>query len=675
MKSALNRIFSTILLTTAALAAGCASSQRSVEGTFPYGESDLSDASPQEVSEFGAIERTYKQRQWDTALKKTRAFISQHPKSAILDQVYFVRGLAYLGLKQNAYALICFKHVIALTDQDIIKNMALYNKAFIESEQSQNDEARTSLDAVRLGALPEYDRSKFFVLLAKVNQKRGDSLGAAQAVLNAFRYKDPTPGGNPTLMGAMENFLVEQLAGINSLPAVERLVDEFSDLPQAHHLLHRAAELSMASGDPSRAKAYAERLLAQHPSSSHAPFAQSLLRQAAPVAHADTRTNPARIGVLLTLSGKFSKFGYKTLRGIELALGVFVAPGEKIEAHGLTLVIQDDRGEEEGATRGVEELVAKHEVAVIIGPLLSKLGDAAGRKADELGVPLISLTQKEAAGSEMVFNAALTPEMQIRELVRVARDVRGAKDFAVLAPSSKFGREYSRVFWNEVQRTGERMRGYELYPADETDFRTYIDSLVGLTYPDARGPEIAQLNEMKAASQLKLSNKRMSKMFSLKPIVDFDAVFIPDDPKSLGQILPTFAYKDVEKTLFLGVNTWNTGELLTRAAQYAEGAIFVDAYFPGSQQPGAIQFQNRFQAVYGSSPSSMEAIAYDAANIVASIMRGGASSRGEIRDRLRGLREFPGVMGKITYEDGRLTKRLAILTVKGGKIEEIAERQ
>ena len=71
----------------------------------------------------------------------------------------------------------------------------------------------------------------------------------------------------------------------------------------------------------------------------------------------------------------------------------------------------------------------------------------------------------------------------------------------------------------------------------------------------------------------------------------------------------------------------------------------------------------------------MEAIAYDAANIVASIMRGGASSRGEIRDRLRGLREFPGVMGKITYEDGRLTKRLAILTVKGGKIEEIAERQ
>jgi ABC-type branched-subunit amino acid transport system substrate-binding protein len=296
-----------------------------------------------------------------------------------------------------------------------------------------------------------------------------------------------------------------------------------------------------------------------------------------------------------------------------------------------------------------------------------------GKKAQELGVPLVALTQKEAVGGDYVFNAALTPAMQVRELVRFATEKAGAKRFAVLSPTSKFGEEYANAFWDEVDRVGGSIRGYETYPENETDFRAYIDKIVGLAQTDARAHEVEELKLLKAATPVKTHSKKFDRMFDLKPIVDFDAVFIPDEPKVLGQILPTFAYRDVEKVLFLGINTWNSQELLARAGQFAEGSVFVDGYYAGAESPSSKKFMEEYRETYGSEPSLVEALAYDAANIVASLIRdGGAGSRSSLRDKIIGLRDFPGVAGKISYQEGRLTKRLQFLTVKNGRIEEVA---
>ena len=373
---------------------------------------------------------------------------------------------------------------------------------------------------------------------------------------------------------------------------------------------------------------------------------------------------------MLTLSGKFGKFGYKALQGIELALKVFQPSSD---AAPLSLVVMDDQGDQDRALAVMDELFYKHHVAVIIGPLVSKLAEPMGKKAQELGIPLIALSQKEASGGDYVFNAALTPAMQVRELVQYATEKAGISSFAILSPQGRFGDEYVKAFWDEVDRVGGAVRGCEAYANDETDFREYIDKLVGLASTDARAHEVEELKLLKAATPVKSRSKSFQRMFDLKPIVDFQAVFIPDDPKALGQILPTFAYRDVEKLLFLGINTWDNNELIARAGQFAEGAVFVDGYYSGSQAPSSKKFAEEYRATYGSDPSSVEAMSYDAAHILASLMKGSdVTSRADMRDRIMGLKDFQGVTGKISYRDGRLTKRLSLLTVKSGKIEEIA---
>ncbi|MBI3557340.1 MAG: ABC transporter substrate-binding protein, partial [Deltaproteobacteria bacterium] len=136
------------------------------------------------------------------------------------------------------------------------------------------------------------------------------------------------------------------------------------------------------------------------------------------------------------------------------------------------------------------------------------------------------------------------------------------------------------------------------------------------------------------------------------------------------------AYRDVDKLLFLGINTWNSTDLIARAGQYAEGAIFVDGYYAGSQSAFSKKFIEEYRATFNSDPSLVEALAYDAAHILASLMKSGdLTSRADMRDRIMNLRDFPGVTGKISYRDGRLTKHLSLLTVKGGKIEEVAFQQ
>ena len=58
----------------------------------------------------------------------------------------------------------------------------------------------------------------------------------------------------------------------------------------------------------------------------------------------------------------------------------------------------------------------------------------------------------------------------------------------------------------------------------------------------------------------------------LPPIIGFDAIFIPDDLKALGQIAPMLAFNDVNTVTLLGTNLWNSPEFGKRA-QVAEKRV------------------------------------------------------------------------------------------------------
>ncbi len=105
------------------------------------------------------------------------------------------------------------------------------------------------------------------------------------------------------------------------------------------------------------------------------------------------------IGCLLPLSGPFAIYGQEVLNGIQLGMG---ASGE---GRNTELLIEDTQSNPDVAVSKVEELVRKGHVMGIIGPLTRKTATAAAKESQRLGVPIITLTQKEGITEEgdMVF--------------------------------------------------------------------------------------------------------------------------------------------------------------------------------------------------------------------------------------------------------------------------------
>ena len=96
------------------------------------------------------------------------------------------------------------------------------------------------------------------------------------------------------------------------------------------------------------------------------------------------------VGCLLPLSGPFSIYGEEVLNGIQLGMGIL---RDSYQDSVLELVIKDTEGKPEQALSGLEDLVKNEKVMAIIGPLSSRTSMAVAGKADELGVPIIALTQ------------------------------------------------------------------------------------------------------------------------------------------------------------------------------------------------------------------------------------------------------------------------------------------
>lgn len=617
------------------------------------------------------MDSDYRNKQYKLVLDDSKKFIKQYPSSALLELVYHLRSLSSIGLKQYPNAISQLKRTleIARSRPNINENLVTittYNLAYVHFEMGQTDQANFYLQEINPNSLDANNRARYYMLKAKIARMNQDFTLSGQNILLAIQNYQPD---KKTALKPLFTFLDEILEHIDNPVTIEKWISDFSETSAGDRLYYKSAMMYQKQGDKSNANALFEKIVTLFPESQYVGIAKDNLK----VVEHSAALDSAKIGVLLTLSGKYAKFGYKTLQGIELAFKIF--NNRSGGTDNTSLIVMDDQGEPSVAAQKMEELFYKHNVVAVIGPMSSKVVEAAGNKANELGLPLVTLSQKEFPnqnGTSYVLNAGLTASLQVQSLIKYATEKLNIKRFGMLAPATKFGDEYTKLFWDEIDKRGAQVRGFETYPNEETDFRIYVDKMVGLSAQDARSKEIEEMKALKAAIPIKKKTKKFDRLFDLRPIVDFDAVFVPDDPKVLGQLIPTFAYRDVDNMLFLGTNTWNSTELISRAGKFAEGSIFVDGFFANSKNPKIQAFIQDYQATFASDPTVMEAVAYDAAKIVQGIITvNSISSRSEFKDYMNKVKDFAGLSGPIQSQNGTLQKTLHLLTLKSGKIEEI----
>ena len=491
--------------------------------------------------------------------------------------------------------------------------------------------------------------------LFKSQDSIGDVLAALQT--SAEAQSNPLLAKEAEAYRLKSNDIIENKL---SPPELEKVANQESLGVARAKAFQRLGEMSLESHDPDGARRYFSKAIAVAPTSEAGVRSQENLDQLESI----RRVEPKTVGVVLPISGRHGAISQKTLRGVQMGLGLYNNYPSSFK-----LAVVDSEGNPDNARRGVERLVREDNVIAIIGSVLSKTAPAVAAKASELGVPSIALSQKAGitdAGPN-VYRNSLTSEMQVRYLVKVAMEEMGMKKFAILFPNDLYGVEFANIFWDEVLARGGQIVGAQNYSNKETDFRYPIQRLVGTYYVEARADEYKLRLKDWSDAQTKKSARTTPPEDLLPPVVDFDAIFIPDSVKAMGQISAMLSFNGVKGVKLLGTNLWNVPGVAKRAGHFANSLMFVDSFVSTEPQFMNSIFARDYKAIFNEEPGIFEVQGYDAALLLRQLISQGATNRESLSSALARVQDFPGAVGPLSMtQQKEIMRPLVALTLDNG---------
>jgi branched-chain amino acid transport system substrate-binding protein len=515
----------------------------------------------------------------------------------------------------------------------------------------------------------------------------GDGAAAVRWLLRV-RDQEPEPAQRAALEAELREVVDQHVSFVDVRRLVETLPEHEFPRPL---LLYKLGRIQYHVRDYAGAQESLGAYLEDEPNGAYAAGAKSLLARMAALA----QVKPTRVGVLLPMSGKHRSYGELALQTIRLALGV----DKNDRGAGLELVVRDTKSDGVVAAQMAESLVVDEHVVAILGPIFSYAAVPAGRVAQQLGTPILTISTADELPTlgPYVFRNALTNRDQVEALVDYAMSILQMRTFAVLYPRHPYGEEMLQLFWDAVERRKGEIRGVESYAMTDTTFTTQVKRLVARDVLALRGDfrRAEQECDRQPDSYRKARCKDEVKK-NLKPIVDFDGLFIPDYPKTIPMLSAALAFEDIivetdarrlriiEKTLgrkvkpvtLMGGSGWNSAQVPERSGRNVENALFTDGFFPEADDKAVAEFVNAYQKAYRRTPRLYpEALFWDSARMLGQVIRTQRpGSREALRAALSALSDFPGVSGKTSFGGTNDAKRpVRILTIKDGRIQDVPD--
>ena len=638
---------------------------------------------------FQNAERAFDNGQYLEALDGYNVFLHEAYDAPFVDEALFKIGRIYRLAGRDDDAIAVFSRlnhefpesVLVLDAMQEILNI-LFDGGVFESVITHGLAFTETTD-------PALRPMSFFIIVADAYEALGAYLDAARFYYRAW---DTATGTDAELAWTKLKKSVEPL----SADDIQELIAQVTDRRAMGLLLYRLGRAFILDENYDDALDVLTAFVERYPESPDHQDASDMILSLTERA----RFTPFTVGCVLPLSGSYAIFGQRALNGIELALS---QSGEMGDGIPFNLIVKDSRSDSAVAVTAVDEL-DQQLVGVILGPMFAS--EAAATSAQTRGIPILVFTQREGIPDigTYVFRNFITPQMQVRSLVSFAVEELGIRRFAILYPDEKYGRRYMNLFWDQVVAHGGVVNGVEMYDPEGTDFAKPIKKMAGIFYDVPKDlkatsrPRIflppltfsADSNRfgrdviadpMERISGIPLDRDAIDGLMrrtpdrddQWHPIVDFDAVFIPDAPKKAGLIIPQLAYYDIRDVYLLGTNLWNSKTLLKMSGEYMKGAVIADGFFAESQTETVKKFVEAFQSTYGRAPGIIEAMAYDSAMMVFQTMRQTATdSRRDLKQALLRLKDFQGVSGQTVFaQNGEAEKNLQMLRIHRGRFVQV----
>jgi ABC-type branched-subunit amino acid transport system substrate-binding protein len=551
-------------------------------------------------------------------------------------------------------------------------------------------------DAPALAALPAPIRSRYLVMQAEATRRGGNAVRAAEYLLQEWREAGE---GRDERRRAV----LEALEETTDPAALAELLDRHATVPwlaEARPFLETRALIN--AGRLGEALLALERLERNHQAPN--PTQQKFLLQARAEVNARLRVRPDRIGILLPLgstNAALRELAMETLDGLRMAVQFTIPPDattagaldfdpaapvkrggvavqSPLRGAAFELVLRDSANNPKQAAEMVETLVRDDHVVAIVGPLARAESEAAAARAEQVGVPLISLslTLDLSPGGQYIFRNSRSQEDEVRDLVLYALDYLNNRRFAILYPDTPYGTRMMELFWSEAVRNGGTVTAAAAYAPTGArtegrkpmGFKEIFESFTGLNRPIPE--ETRRLLE-------KVGDNRPD------PVVDFDALYIPVGPEGaqdLRLIAPYPVTVDAERVQLLGNRFWNDDSVLVAGGSRLEGAVFSDVFDRSSVNPRVAAFHGRHRALFGhrpryQTPSYYTALGYDTAEMLMSLLRDPANrSHAALARALKSRAAFAGITGLTSFRpNGEAQKESIFVRIRGGEFTRIVQ--
>ncbi len=353
---------------------------------------------------------------------------------------------------------------------------------------------------------------------------------------------------------------------------------------------------------------------------------------ALPLAVVAQRGEPIKLGEFASLTGKEAVFGQNVTKGTRLAIEEVNAAGGVL-GRPVELVTEDNQSKAGESATVVKKLISRDKVVLVLGEITSGRTLEAAPIAQNTRIPLISpgATNTEVtAKGNFIFRVCFVDDFQGTVMAKFARETLGLKRVAILSSvSSAQSVGLARFFRDHFIDGGGTIAAEQKYGEGDKDFR-------------------AQLTAIRASGADGI----------FIPGYYAEAALICKQARDLGLALP-----------LLGVDGWESPDLIALAGAAAEGCYFSTHYSPESKNPAVVAFDARFQKRWGVASNALSVLGYDAAMLaVDAIRRAGSTDGTKIRDALAATANYPAITGAITFDTNRNpAKSAVILTVKNGK--------
>ncbi|TLD89185.1 ABC transporter substrate-binding protein [Helicobacter sp. MIT 05-5294] len=339
-----------------------------------------------------------------------------------------------------------------------------------------------------------------------------------------------------------------------------------------------------------------------------------------------------KIGVVLPASGAVGGFGELGKRGIDLA---HKAQSKTKNGDEIKIVFIDNKSDKIESANAMQKLVSSEKVSVVIGPMISTNALAMTKIADDNQTPLIApvaTNDRVTKGKKFVSRVSFADSFQGLIAANLAFKDLGAKRAAILFDnSSDYSIGLTRAFRNQFKALGGEIIIEANAQAGTKDFKAQISSI------KAKNPDVLYL-----------------------PIYYNEGALIAVQAQQLGLSVPTIGGDGlVSNRIFFDV-----------AKEAGEGYMVTDYYSTSSKQtPKGEKFIKNYEKTYKEPISSFSAMLADAYGIaVLAIEECGAENRVCINDKIRNVKDYEGISGKFSLQNGESIRSAVINQVHNGNL-------